>query len=1041
MFRRPTGFLGARTPAIAALAALLVAVSVFTGSVQAQIVQTPPIRATYDPNGVDLVGGGFNPTTQDLTVGKPGAGGLAYGRTFLGSTVNPQSVTWLSTLDGSASFSGSQVVVNIGTSTETFTLVGSTYYSAQGSGATLTVSGAGPIFTYTVTERDGSVYLFQALSGQLANPSVLVQATHPSGEVDTYTYTTGTFTSSGASFAPNRLQSVTNNFGYQLQIQYATNTLNSDGSNFTLWQTRTVVTGINNAVDYCSPSANSCSGFTVAWPTVTYGAPGASYGSTVTDALSRTTTFLYSATGQITSVQLPSGLTKIVTYDGNGRVASFFDGAGTWTYSFSVSGSIGAVVVTDPNSHSRTVVSDLTLGVVTSDTNALSHTTSYGHDALGRLTSVTLPEGNATTYTYDSTTLGTTRGNVTTVTRSPKSGSGLTATSTSAAYDSTCSAPAKCNQPYSTTDANGKSTSYTYDATYGTLLTVTPPVPTTGAVQPQTRLSYTLLYAHYKNSAGSVVAAATPVDLLTGVSACQTTAAASCPGTADEAKSTVIYGSTTSSVANNLLPTSASSGAGDGSLTATASMTYDPVGNVASTVGPLGSGQTSVYLYDADRELRGVIGPNPGGTEGLPFPASRLTYSADGLVIEREQGTDTTQADSNFSTFTSLRQWVMTPDAVDRPLFVLAGAAGSAYNISQFSYDAASRPTCSAQRMNSADWGSFPASACTPQSTGSSGPDRITVNAYDAADQPTQLTVASATTAQATYVTRTYSNNGLVKTLLDADNNLTTYTYDGFDRLSQVTYPSLTQGAGTSNPGDYESYTYDANDNALTDHRRSGDTITFTYDALNRVTEKAVPSWSGQNVFYGYDLLSRVTFANYVSTTGTGVSFAYDALSRKTTETSAGFTMGSQYDAAGDRTRITWPDGFYASYVFDNLTRPVSVTGFGVGTLGTYTWDGLGELTGIARGGNPATTAYTYDPIGRLATLTQGFATSTNNVTWTYGYDVANGQVTRSATNDAYTSHPPVQSQTYTTNGLNQYAAVSGTSYTYDGRGNLASDS
>jgi RHS repeat-associated protein len=49
--------------------------------------------------------------------------------------------------------------------------------------------------------------------------------------------------------------------------------------------------------------------------------------------------------------------------------------------------------------------------------------------------------------------------------------------------------------------------------------------------------------------------------------------------------------------------------------------------------------------------------------------------------------------------------------------------------------------------------------------------------------------------------------------------------------------------------------------------------------------------------------------------------------------------------------------------------------------------------------------------------------------------------VTRSATNDAYTSHPPVQSQTYTTNGLNQYAAVSGTSYTYDGRGNLASDS
>jgi YD repeat-containing protein len=72
--------------------------------------------------------------------------------------------------------------------------------------------------------------------------------------------------------------------------------------------------------------------------------------------------------------------------------------------------------------------------------------------------------------------------------------------------------------------------------------------------------------------------------------------------------------------------------------------------------------------------------------------------------------------------------------------------------------------------------------------------------------------------------------NGLVATLKDAENNLTTYQYDGFDRLSKTLYPTaLPQGAGTSNASDYEQLTYDANGNVLTRKVRSGVTIGFTY--------------------------------------------------------------------------------------------------------------------------------------------------------------------------------------------------------------------
>ena len=62
------------------------------------------------------------------------------------------------------------------------------------------------------------------------------------------------------------------------------------------------------------------------------------------------------------------------------------------------------------------------------------------------------------------------------------------------------------------------------------------------------------------------------------------------------------YGPQTTGVGNNLLRVSASTGAGDASLTALTAFGYDDVGNLTMVDGPLsGTADTTTYRYDADR--------------------------------------------------------------------------------------------------------------------------------------------------------------------------------------------------------------------------------------------------------------------------------------------------------------------------------------------------------------------------------------------------------------------------------------------------------
>ncbi|MGX1747962.1 RHS repeat-associated core domain-containing protein, partial [Brevundimonas sp. NPDC055311] len=436
---------------------------------------------------------------------------------------------------------------------------------------------------------------------------------------------------------------------------------------------------------------------------------------------------------------------------------------------------------------------------------------------------MTQPEGDYGELTYDA------RGNVTQVLHAPKPGTGLANITTSAVYPASCANPVTCNQPTSTTDALGNITNYTYDAAHGGVLTITAPAPAAGTARPQTRITYAPQTAWYKNASGVLVAAPSAVTLPVSISECVT--GASCAGAANEVKTSIVYGA--SGVANNLLPTSVTTGAGNGSLSATTTMTYTPNGDVATVNGPLaGTADTTLYRYDNARQLIGVVGPDPDGTGPLLRRAERYTYNPRGQVTLAEVGTVTGTSDALWAAFASLQKTATTYDSYGRLTHQRQQSGSTTHSLVQTSYDSAGRLNCETVRMNPATFANPPGSACTLAAEGAFGPDRITKYAYDAASQLTSITTGREIDPISERAT--YNANGKPITLSDGKNNVTTLIYDGFDRLARMNYPNATGGG--SNINDYELYSYDAAGNVLTYRNRGGNTFTSGYDALGRQT-------------------------------------------------------------------------------------------------------------------------------------------------------------------------------------------------------------
>lgn len=166
------------------------------------------------------------------------------------------------------------------------------------------------------------------------------------------------------------------------------------------------------------------------------------------------------------------------------------------------------------------------------------------------------------------------------------------------------------------------------------------------------------------------------------------------------------------------------------------------------------------------------------------------------------------------------------------------------------------------------------------------------------------------------------------------------------------------------------------------------------------------------------------------------------------------FTKG--YDPNGNRTSVTWPDGYRIDYENDALNRVTTVEehvdDVNDITLATYSYDVLSRRTGIAYG-NGATVSYGYDADNDndLVAISHFFTGAANdNVAFSYAYTRAGQLSSEGLTNAAFLWQDATEAVfTYAANTLNQYTNVTQTpalgdavarSLAYDLDGNLTSD-
>ena len=999
---------------------------------------TAPESRVMDSNGVDLVSGQYTRSDTFLTIGNPSSGGLAW--TYTGHPEVDNYTGELHFIDA-ASPAYDYYIVKIAGSSEQIKLPSVGSVSETGTKLEDTTS----YFLYTA--RDGTVYTFDKLT--ITNPTYipvrkgkLISIAKPNGDVVTINHEYDPGCAANSQTCNYRIKSVVSNRGFAFKYEY-------EAANFSRLD---VIRAVNRADTYCDDQINSC----LAWHNaITFDYPNSGLTFKVTDAMGNSTE--YGVTDSnipevevINYVKQADGWTINATYDVYGRITSLTNPEATWNYTYNdntqtaINNTSQPRVVTLKDSSNATVMSasvhkgvmlpmSVTVDGKTTNYTLLQQQNSYGKK-WGRITEKILPEGNKESYTYDA------RGNVTSVTHTPKSGSGLSAFTVNANYDSTCTNFKTCNKPNWTQDGRGNYTSYTYSGTHGGLETTTLPADSAG-VTPKTINTYQQFTAQKKDSGNALVDDGT-VWLLRTTSTCST--AVTCDGTVNQLKTTTDYYTSI-----NLVPYVTSVATGDNSLSATTGYGFDWIGNVTAVDGPLsGTSDMTYKTYDANRRPVFEIGVDPDDGGALVRSMVKHSYDSMGRETQTEIGTGASVTGGDFAGASYVVTHYNARGLKDQVTSYIHGN-GTPQTLSQFSYDNQGRQICTAVRMNMGV--TPPADPCALGTEGAFGPDRITKNIYDTAGRITEvkraLNITTANgfpqTLEQSYVRYTYTNNGLKATEKDANGNLTTLEYDGFDRLKKLRYPNTTIASGTSSTTDYEQYDYDNNGNRTYWRRRDGQVMNDCYDNLNRVTVHYVHAQTGctatggaADVYTTYDLTGKILSKRFASTSGSGVSYIYDGLGRLNSSADMnGRTVGYAYNAASARISVIHPDLNTVGYGLDNANRLISV-GWNMTTgLLTQNYDNLGRLSGQGKAGG--STSWTYDGTSRLASMTNDVAGTSYDVTWSFGYNPA-GQIVSSGNSSPVYDYKELSGATTnrTYDGLNRDTGIVSVGG-YDARGNL----
>jgi RHS repeat-associated protein len=506
--------------------------------------------------------------------------------------------------------------------------------------------------------------------------------------------------------------------------------------------------------------------------TTSYGYDDADQLTAMTDPLHNTTSYAYDSSGNKTSETSPLGNKRTWTFDGAGRQTSEVDprgnAAGADANDFKTVSTYDAadhlLTVTDPDGHTTSYGYDR-VGNLTSRTDANNHTTTYTYDAVDRLSSVIDALNKTTSYAHDAS------GNLT-----------------------------------SRTDANNHTTTYAYDLA-GRL--TQKHVPVIG----DWNYSY--------DAAGNLTSIETPAG----------SATTGTPGDGTITRSydpldrltNIDYSDATPEVSysyNELHRTSMTDGTGLGAET----YGYDDAGQVTSvtrgakvftyhydddgrlTARDLPDGRTITQGWDDDSRPASVNSPQGNATYDYDPAGNRTTTTLGNGIIETRgydhAGWLTSIAAKNGSTVNAGH--AITRDAVGNPTLVAHTYNGAGGQDETYAYDADDRLTqvCFTTNCLLASTIAYtydPVGNRTQEVRNNISNQGTITSTYNAADQLTQ-TSATRLLQSNLVTTYGYDANGNQTSANNSDGGTRSYTYD----LANRTKSATVYGTATS-------YAYDGN--------------------------------------------------------------------------------------------------------------------------------------------------------------------------------------------------------------------------------------
>jgi len=279
--------------------------------------------------------------------------------------------------------------------------------------------------------------------------------------------------------------------------------------------------------------------------------------------------------------------------------------------------------------------------------------------------------------------------------------------------------------------------------------------------------------------------------------------------------------------------------------------------------------------------------------------------------------------------------------------------------------------------------------------------------------------------------TYTYDAAGNVQTVTDVNGVVTTFAYDGRNRMLSTTRNGVTESRTYTEAGELQTttdavgrtmtnaYTPQGFLDSVTDP--AGNYIVNMYDGQGRRIEASIHTASGVQTHYrGYDYgdpavnldLSpgkpwKTYRRNHNDTTDLETVYSYDVAGNVKTVTDANLKTTTysydlfnrvkqveqpgqaitryEYDWLGNLTAVTDAEGHVTTYLYDDLNRLVQTESPDTG-LTAYAYDDGGRLRFKIQNGK--STEHQYDALGRLTHIL--YADSTLNVTNVY--DTGTGQ-------------------------------------------------